>query len=430
VFRRVAVVGLGYVGFPAAVSFALAGLKVYGVDVDPAKVEAVNSGSCPSEEPDVCRAYRVAFSRGLLEATTDYSKTALADAIVFAVPTPVKRRRPDTSILESAVAEAARHARPGTLFSIESTIPPGTTRALARVIEAASGGRLVAGSSLYLAHVPERIAPGKSLEEMRRIPRLVGGLDGESTRRALELYSLINESPVAVTAEEAELAKIAENTYRDLNIAFANFLAMTAERLGVDAWKVIRAANTHPRVNIHLPGAGVGGPCLTKDPYMLAAAGNSLPGAEIVTVARAVNDHMPAHTVEILAHALAREGIRLGEATVAVLGAAYKGGIGDTRESPSAKIVERLLGQGAAVRVHDPYTGESFGASRAPSVEDAVRGANAVVIATDHPEYKSLNWAELARLMATPIIVDGRRVLEPEQAEEAGLKYYGVGYPW
>jgi len=430
VFKSVAVVGLGYVGFPAAVSFALAGLRVHGVDVDRVKVDAINSGSCPSEEPEVCKAYHSALARGLLSATTDYAIISEADAVVFAVPTPVKRRTPVTGILESAVAEAARHARPGTLFSVESTVPPGTTRALAETIVRASQGRLVPGENLYLAHVPERIAPGKSLEEMRRIPRLVGGIDGESTRAAVELYSLVNDSPVPVAAEEAELAKIAENTYRDLNIAFANFLAMTAERLGVDAWKVIRAANTHPRVNIHFPGAGVGGPCLTKDPYMLASAGSSLPGAELVTIARAVNDHMPEHTVEILAHALAREDVRVEDSTIAVLGAAYKGGIGDTRESPSARIVRALLGRGARVRVHDPYTRESFGAHYAETVDEALEGAHAAVVATDHPQFKEIDWARASKLMAKPILVDGRRIIEPEDAERAGLMYYGVGYPW
>ena len=426
-FERIAVVGLGYVGFPAAVSFALRGLIVAGIDVDKSKVDSINGGRCPSEEQAVCEAYFKAWSSGRLKAYSSYDPIREADAIIFALPTPVKRGVVDLSILESAVERTAGLLKRGVLVSIESTVPPGTTRRLASRIEEITGFRL--GRDFYMVHVPERIAPGKSLEEMAAIPRIVGGLDEASTRLGLELYSVVNSSPIPATAEEAELSKLVENSYRDLNIAFANFIALTAERVGVDAWHVIRLANSHPRVNVHLPGAGVGGPCLTKDPYMLANVGASIPGSELLTLARIVNDLMPWHMVELTLKALGDHGIEVSGARVTVLGSAYKGGIGDTRASPSERIVRGLLGYGARVVVSDPYTSESYGAEYTRDPYDAVRGADAIVVATDHPEYRSLDWHRVARLARTPILVDGRRVVEPEEAESAGLHYYGVGYP-
>jgi len=426
-FRKVCVIGLGYVGLPTAAVFASREYNIVGVDVDAHKVEAVNNGLCYIREPGLGDLLRDAVSRGCLRATTDAVEAVReSDAVIIAVPTPVQGGVADLSFLRNALKSVREGLRRGLLVVIESTVPPGTTVGFAKPLLEESGLRVE--EDFFLAHVPERIAPGRAVEELLSAPRVVGGVGPRSTEKAIELYSRVNPRLLPTDATTAEFVKLIENAYRDLNIAFANLLALIAERIGVDVYEAIRLANTHPRVNVHLPGAGVGGPCLTKDPYMLASLARDFWGSELVLLARRLNDYMPLHVVELVERALGEEGVQLRGARVAVLGAAYKGGVDDTRESPSRRVVQELLGRGASVVVFDPYTSETFGAERAASLEDAVRGADAVVIVTDHPEFRSLDLERLGELVRRRVIVDGRRVVEPHRAAERGFRYYGVGY--
>jgi len=421
------VVGLGYVGLPAAVVFASRGFSVVGVDVDVRKVEAVNSGRCYLREPGLDGLLRDAVSRGFLRATTNAVRAVKeSDAVVIAVPTPVRGGVADLSYLKQALLAVRKGLHRGLLVVIESTIPPGTTVGFAKPLLEESGLRVE--EDFYLAHVPERIAPGRAIHELLYEPRVVGGVGPRSTEKALELYGRVNSKLYPTDATTAEFVKLAENTYRDLNIAFANLLALMAEKLGIDVYEAIRLANTHPRVNIHMPGAGVGGPCLTKDPYMLASLYREFWGTQLIELARKINEYMPRHTVEIVERALGDVGLGVRDAKIAVLGAAYKGGVDDTRESPAKYIVRELLEKDARVVVYDPYTNESFGAERANSLEEAVRDADVVVIVTDHPEFRSLGLESIAKLVKHRIVVDGRRVVEPHQAARYGFKYYGIGY--
>jgi len=425
--KKVCVIGLGYVGLPSAVVFASRGFSVVGVDVDESKVEVVNSGRCYLREPGLDVLLREAVSRGFLRATTDaVGAVRESDAVIIAVPTPVKEGVADLSYLKQALLAVREGLHRGLLVVIESTIPPGTTVNFVKPLLEESGLRVE--EDFYLAHVPERIAPGKAIHELLHEPRVVGGVGPRSTEKALELYSRVNSKLYPTDATTAEFVKLAENTYRDLNIAFANLLALMAEKLGVDVYEAIRLANTHPRVNIHMPGAGVGGPCLTKDPYMLASLYREFWGTQLIELARKINEYMPRHTVEIVERALRDVGLGIRDAKIAVLGAAYKGGVDDTRESPAKYIVRELLEKGARVVVYDPYTSESFGAERADSLEDTVRDADVVMIVTDHPEFKSLDLESVAKLVRHRVIVDGRRVVEPHQAVKHGFKYYGIGY--
>jgi nucleotide sugar dehydrogenase len=425
--QTVAVLGLGYVGLPAAVVFAHRGYRVIGVDVDVGKVQAVNAGRSYIREPGLDEMLKDAVSRGVLSATTDaVAAVERSDAVIIAVPTPVKNGIADLTYLREAVDAVKRGIHKDLLVVIESTIPPGTTTNIVKPALEETGMKV--GRDIYLAHVPERIAPGKAVEELLNAPRVIGGADPNSTEKALQLYSGVNPRLLPTDATTAEFVKLAENTYRDLNIAFANLLAVMAEKLGIDVYEAIKLANTHPRVNIHMPGAGVGGPCLTKDPYMLVSTTPEFWGVELIKLARKINEYMPTHTVEIVKKALADAGLTVDKAKIAVLGAAYKGGIDDTRESPARRITQQLLAEGADVAVYDPYAAETFGARRADTLEDAARGADALVIVTDHPEFKSLNLAKLAELMRHRIVVDGRRVVEPQDAARHGFAYYGVGY--
>jgi len=423
----ISIIGLGRVGLPTAVIFASKGYKVVGVDVDIDKVRAVNNGKCYIREPGLDVLLREAVSKGFLKATTNTLEAINeSEAVIITVPTPVRDGVIDLSYLRGALVAVQEGLRRGLLVVVESTVPPGTTVGFVKPFLEGSGFRVE--EDFYLAHVPERIAPGRAVEELLSMPRVVGGVGPRSTEKAIELYSRVNPRLLPTDATTAEFVKLAENAYRDLNIAFANLLALIAERLGIDVYEAIRLANTHKRVNIHMPGAGVGGPCLTKDPYMLASITSDFWGSELIRVARKINEYMPIHTVGIVEKALKDAELDVEGARITVLGAAYKGGVDDIRESPSKYVVRELLARGSKVIVYDPYTNESFGAERASSLEDAVNGSDALVIVTDHPEFKNLDLDIIGRFMRHRIVVDGRRVIELHQAVKHGFRYYGVGY--
>jgi UDP-N-acetyl-D-mannosaminuronic acid dehydrogenase len=423
----ISIIGLGRVGLPTAVIFASKGYKVVGVDVDIDKVRAVNNGKCYIREPGLDVLLREAVSKGFLKATTNTLEAVNeSEAVIITVPTPVRDGVIDLSYLRGALEAVQEGLRRGLLVVVESTVPPGTTVGFVKPFLEGPGFRVE--EDFYLAHVPERIAPGRAVEELLSMPRVVGGVGPRSTEKAIELYSRVNPRLLPTDATTAEFVKLAENAYRDLNIAFANLLALIAERLGIDVYEAIRLANTHKRVNIHMPGAGVGGPCLTKDPYMLASIISDFWGSELIRVARKINEYMPIHTVGIVEKALRDAELDVEGARITVLGAAYKGGVDDIRESPSKYVVRELLARGSKVIVYDPYTNESFGAERASSLGDAVNGSDALVIVTDHPEFKNLDLDIIGRFMRHRIVVDGRRVIEPHQAVKHGFRYYGVGY--
>lgn len=421
-------IGLGYVGLPTAVAFASKGVDVIGVDIDPRKVEMINRGESYITEPGIDDLLKQAVSINRLTAITNGAKAIEeSDAVIIAVNTPLsKSKNVDFSQLDSALSQVKQGLHHGLLVIVESTLPPGTTRDYIKPFLENSG--LSIGEDLFLAHVPERIAPGKALEELFKAPRVVGGVDQPSTKRALELYSNINNNLIPTDATTAEFVKLIENTFRDLNIAYANLLALMSEKLGIDVYEAISLANTHPRVNIHLPGAGVGGPCLTKDPYFLTSRFKDLYGVDLIEKGRMINEYMPKHVVEIILDIIDRHGWNPKEIKVTILGTAYKAGVNDTRESPGGKIISMLMHKGFHVIAYDPYAEDVFSAVRAKSIEEAVEGADIVVVATDHKEFKEADWISLSKLMRHKIIVDGRRVLPPIEAVRLGLEYYGVGY--
>jgi len=425
---KLSVIGLGYVGLPVAVVFAIKGFRVIGVDIDKKKVRAVSEGRCYIHESGLEELLRSVVSRDLLHATTDIVEAVeRSDAVIIAVNTPIKGDgSADLSQLMSALEVVRQNIHQGLQVIVESTIPPGTTMSVVKPFLEESGLRVE--EDFYLAHVPERIAPGRAIEELLNAPRVIGGAGPKSAQMAYKLYSHVNKKLYVTDATTAEFVKLIENTFRDLNIAYANLLALMAEKLGIDVYEAIRLANTHPRVNIHMPGAGVGGPCLTKDPYLLLSSIGDVHGSDLIRIARRINDYMPLHVVDMIIDIIKREDIDLRNAKVAILGTAYKGNVDDARESPAKRVISGFINRGLRVVAYDPYARETFGAERAESLEDAVKDADMVVIVTDHKEFKVLDWAKLGMLMRHRIIVDGRRVLEPSRAVKLGFKYYGVGY--
>ncbi|MEM2507063.1 MAG: nucleotide sugar dehydrogenase, partial [Nitrososphaeria archaeon] len=302
------VLGSGYVGSPTAALFAAVGFHVTAVDVKPEVVEAVNNGVSPINEPGlnelIARNVKAGRLKAVLNSRGSFNST---DAFIISVQTPInKNKKPNLSFLNKALKDVGKNLKKETLVIVSSTVPPRTMQEKVKPkLESLSG--LTAEKDFYLAYVPERIAPGKAIKEFVESPRLVGGIGPNSTKIAAELFKTVCKTVIETDAQTAEIAKLAENTFRDINIAFANQLALICEQLGVDVTEVIKLANTHPRVNIHMPGPGVGGPCLPKDPHLLISK-SKLTDHDIVKTARKINDYMPKHIVNLIAKALKNAG--------------------------------------------------------------------------------------------------------------------------
>lgn len=426
---RLTILGSGYVGLPTAALFADTGFHVTAIDIRPEVVKTMNSGASPINEPGLNKLISRNVQAGRLKATLNSTEALTqADAVIVSVQTPIdQNKKPNLSFLTKALEEVGKTIKKGTLVIISSTVPPGT--ALKKVkpkLESLSD--LKADVNFYLAYVPERIAPGKALREFVESPRLVGGVGPNSTKIAAELFRTACNKVIETDAATAEVAKLAENTFRDVNIAFANQLALICEQHGVDAKKVIELANTHPRVNIHKPGPGVGGPCLPKDPYLLTHK-ITLKTGNIIKTARKINDYMPKHILRTTLQALKNTGKNIKKTKITILGTAYKAKVDDPRLSPSKPIIQKLLKLGAKVATYDPYCPENFNAEKAETITKAVKNSDCIIILTDHPQFTKIHLLRLRKLMKkNSIIIDGRRVIDPVEAKKACFRYYGIGY--
>jgi len=389
---RVGIVGLGYVGLPLAVAFAMAGFKVLGFDIRPNNVDSVNRGK--SYIADVSdENLSSAVTKKLLEATTDQSRLGEVDAICICVPTPLTAaKEPDLSYVIHESEAISKCLRPGQLVVLESTTYPGTTRQV--VLPKLESSGLRCGADFFLAYSPERVDPGNKDHNVRNTPKIVGGIDPRSTQLAQLLYSQIAGMVVPVSCPEvAEMTKIFENVFRSVNIAQVNELAHLCERRGLGVWAVIDAASTKPfgYMPFH-PGPGVGGHCIPLDPYYLANKARALDfHTRFIELAAEINEHMPYHVVARILEALSARGKSLNGAAVLVLGVAYKKDVEDTRESPALKIIELLREKGADVSYNDPCVPRiHVGADDMESVElsgKCLASMDCIVIATDHSCY-------------------------------------------
>jgi len=424
----IAILGSGYVGLPTAALFADAGFHVISVDMKAEIVDAINSGISPINEPGLYDLISRNVQRDRLKATLNSMETlAKVEVVIISVQTPIGYdKKPDLSFLLKALDQVGKSLKKGMLVIISSTIPPRTmVEKIKPMLEILS--ELKADSEFYLAYVPERMTLGKALKEFIESPRFIGGIGVNSTKIAAELFRMVCRTVIETDATTAEIAKLAENTFRDVNIAFANQLALVCEQHGVDVMEVIRLANTHPRVNIHMPGPGVGGPCLTKDPYFLTY-GISLKTRDLIGTARQINDYMPRHIVESVIDVLKENGKDVKSSTIAVLGTAYKGDVDDSRNSPSELIIKRLKKMGSKIKVYDPYCKETFGAHKTSSIKESVENADLMIVLTDHTLFKNLDLQKIKQLMRKkPIIIDSRRIVDPNEAVDQGFIYYGVG---
>ncbi|MFN2114697.1 MAG: nucleotide sugar dehydrogenase [Anaerolineae bacterium] len=425
---RLAVIGLGFVGAPVAAAFADAGFDVVGVDVDPRRVDAVRHGRVPfaGDEPGLAEMVAEQVAAGRLTASGSYTPLGDSRVFIIAVETPVDQdKKPRYAALRSVLESLGPQLDEGDLVIVESTLAPGTMRDIVAPALAESSG-LAVGEELLLAHCPERVMPGRLLANLSGMSRVVGGVTPEAADAAAKLYEAVVRADLDKTdALTAEIVKTGENAYRDVQIAFANEMALLCEDLGADVWSVRELLNKSPGREMLLPGAGVGGHCIPKDPWLLVANASESFVPRLVPAAREINDGMPHHVAAVLEDALAEVGQPLEGATVAVLGYAYLADSDDDRNSPSAELIEHLRGRGATVRVHDPWVADF----RDRDLTDCARDADALVIMTAHSAYGDLDLVSLREVVRAPIVVDGRRVIDGEEHDTTGwvVRTVGVG---
>lgn len=434
--ETVAICGLGYVGYPVAMLFADAGFDVIGVDILEDRVKRLNEGENPikGQEPGLDDLVEEVFKKGNFRATADMREYNLADYIIVAVQTPVaeENKKPTYENLKGALRDIGKNMKKGVTVIIESTIAPGTMEHVVKpILEEESG--LKAGKDFYLANCPERLMPGHLLENIRYYNRVIGGWTPESAKKVKELYKNVVKGELQETdCITAEIVKAGENTYRDVQIAFANEMALLCEAYGANVWKVREFINNCKKVTetrpealrqMHYPGAGVGGHCIPKDSWLLIHEVRDIVNPKLIPTARYINDFMPLHMFDLLKDGLKEVGKKLDEVNILVLGYAYDANSDDDRNTPTVPLIEKLKENKVKFEIHDPFIKDYKG-----DVKEMLKGKDAIVLMTGHDEYKKLEYKEILKLMnEKPLIIDGRNIFDKEDARKNGFVYKGVG---
>jgi len=425
---KITVFGLGHIGLPTAALFANSGLEVIGVDINKKTIELVNKGISPVAEPGLDELVKKAVADRKLIATEDgINASKSSKVMIVIVPTLVDEfKKSDLSAVKSACENISKGLKKDDLVIIESTIPPKTCEDIVIPILEKSG--LKAGDDFGIACTPERALPNNTIYEMTHNARVIGGINKESADKAALLYEHITNGKIIKVKNliTAEMVKLMENTYRDTNIALSNELAMVCEKLGIDAIDAIEAANHHPRVNIHIPGPGVGGHCLSIDPYFIVEMAEKKGlEATLIKNARAVNEKMPEHVAEIVKETLKDVGKQINGSKIGILGVAYKGNVADARETPAQPLIKLLARSGAEVYAHDPHTSidiiKSFGAT--PVSMEYVLKCDVVVLITDHDEYRSIT----PDMIENKLFICTRPILNPAEFKEKDVLFKGIG---
>lgn len=429
-FQKICVLGLGYIGLPTAATFATHGLKVTGVDINTYVIETLKSGNIHIHEPGLSNVVESALHSGNLTVSLQPEE---ADAFLIAVPTPFYEdqygeydgrnyRLADMRAVISATEAILPCLRRGNLVVLESTSPPRATVGLVRPILEKSG--LKAGVDFHLCYSPERVLPGQILRELIENARVIGGITPESAKAGHDLYAMFVKGDIFETdATTAEMVKLMENTTRDVNIAIANEFSRLAEKFGVDVWEAIRLANLHPRINILSPGPGVGGHCISVDPWFFVESAPEL--TSLIYHARQANDAQPHFVIEKVKQALGS----LKEKKIAALGLAYKPDVDDLRESPAAEVVHLLQKEGAQVKVWEPFKPDvkmkAF--DMAASLDSAIKDSDAVLLLVRHTEFVNLIPEEFASKTKARVLIDCVNGLNAEQWERVGFKVFRLG---
>ncbi len=420
-FEKISIVGLGYIGLPTAAMFAARRKKVIGVDVNPCAVDTINAGRIHIVEPELDILVQSVVTKGYLRAVT---KPEPADAYVIAVPTPFKgdNHQPDLSFVQAASESIAPLLERGNLVILESTSPVGTTEKMVEWLAAARPDLVFPSEGcehcdVNVAYCPERVLPGQVVRELVANDRIIGGVTQACSQRAAALYRIFVEGDLLITsARTAEMAKLTENAFRDVNIAFANELSVIAEKLGIDVWELIRLANRHPRVNILQPGCGVGGHCIAVDPWFIV---DSAPDeAKLIRCAREVNDNKPKEVIRRVMEArnkvtAERPGMNTSDVCVALLGLTFKPNVDDMRESPAASIARQLMAMpDVQLRLVDPFVTTpppDLAEAALVSLDDALQEADVVVTLVKHDAFAGLP----AKVLSRHTMIDAVGLMQP-----------------
>ena len=419
---RIAVIGLGYVGLPVAALFADQGFSVTGVDIKSERVDQINRGISPIEgkEPGLADLISRVIKQAKLSATTDYSELKDCDVVLLDVETPVNHAHvPEYETLRSALKSLAAVLKEGALVIVESTIMPGTMKNVVLPILEENSGRKC-GQGFYLGNCPERVMPGKLLKNLTSMSRVVGGGSPEIAAAMKALYQTIVQADIdEADWITAELVKTVENTYRDVQIAFANEVALICEGLGADVWRVRELVRKSPGREMLLPGAGVGGHCIPKDPWLLASSVKGLDvKIRLIPAARDVNSGMPGHMLKLLKDRLQD----LQGKRVLILGFSYLEDSDDTRDTPSQYLVQTLESEGVECVIHDPFVKEYAG-----DIYQKAQGCDAALLVTAHSEYRQIDFSRLKEALGHPLLVDGRNLWDKTRAAEAGFDLIRLG---
>lgn len=440
----VAIYGLGHVGLPLACAWLRAGARVIGVAKTERTISLINEGKNPlHDEPTLTPIIEKYVKEGKFRATTNGVYAAkVADVMVVAIPTGVKWNETgkplDLSILIQVIETIGKGISKGNVVIVEPTVPPGTTLNLVKpLLEKVSG--LKVEEEIGLAYSPERIMTGHALQDIEEnYPKIVAGVGPKSTKVVKAFYEVIARRGVIVVSSPtvAEFEKVAEGIYRDVNIALANELAKLAHKIGIDFEEVRKAANSQPYCHIHKPGTGVGGYCIPIYPYFaMHVALQHFVNLPLTRLARTINESMPEYITALTLRAIKKLNLSLDNVKVVILGLAFRGGIADTRLSPTYDLVKHLKAYGINnIAIHDPYVKEDkiLKKELCSNLEEALKGADVVVIATDHPEYFNLDPKELKKLSGKELIaiIDGRDIIDMRKLPTEGVLYVGVGRPW
>lgn len=402
-FETISTIGLGYIGLPTAAAFASAGKKVIGVDINQAAVDTINQGKIHIVEPDLDDVVKTAVATGHLRATTVPEP---ADAFLIAVPTPFKGdHEPDVSYVEAAVRSIAPVLKQGDIVILESTSPVGTTEDMAQWLaemrpDLSFPQQVGEAADVNIAYCPERVLPGKIMQELVNNDRVIGGMTARCSERAIALYqTFVKGECIPTTARTAEMCKLTENSFRDVNIAFANELSMICDKLDINVWELIKLANRHPRVNILQPGPGVGGHCIAVDPWFIVS--KTPEEARLIRTAREVNDGKPEWVIDKVKIAIAdllleKPQRTINDITIACFGLAFKPDIDDLRESPALEIAQKIsnIHQGTLLVIEPNINSlpkELPSTVRLSNIKTAEKTADIIILLVDHQEFKSIH---------------------------------------
>lgn len=420
----VAVYGLGKMGLPLAAVFADKGTKVIGVDVSEEVVKGINNGvNHIKEEPGLDELVARTVESGNLKASSDLVETASnSDVLIILVPTLIKNNKPNLSIVHSVAENISRGLVKGDIVITECTMPPGSTEDLIPILEE-SGLRV--GRDFGLGHCPERTMTGTAVRDITgQYPKIIGAVDEKTMEALTAVYSQVNSNGIIPVSgiKAAELVKVFEGVYRDVNIALANELTGVCERFNVDYMEILEAANTQPYSHLHTPG-GVGGHCIPYYPYFVMDSDTVL-----LRSAREVNDSIPDHIIQLIREVLGESGRELGDSNIMVLGISFRGGVKETIKSTAVEVIEKLKPLAGCVYAYDPLFGREEVECFNAVYSEGFGGMDCVVIASDHNEFRDYSWAEIAGELRTKTVVDTRQIINPKEIRDLGFIYRGIGY--